>query len=115
MKHAVSFGRLAHRDRNRGRKRAGRDLDVIFGNQPLGFADRRVWRVGVALEVLDLAAVDPAALVDHIAGDLHRFPVLKTVLGERPGQWQQHADPDVFLRLRRKLRGETQTRNDGAN
>ena len=45
-----------------------------------------------------------AALVDHVAGNLHRLPVLEAVLGERPGQRQQNADADVFLRFYRNVR-----------
>ncbi len=92
MEHAVALGGLADRDGQRRGERAGRDLDAVLGDQPLGLADRRVGAGGVALQILDLAAVDAAALVDHVASDLHRFPVLDAVLGERPGDRQQHAD-----------------------
>ena len=60
--------------------------------------------------IFDLAAVDAAALVDHVAGDLHRFPVLDAVLGERPGQRQQHADADGFLGRRMTGCEKRQTR-----
>ena len=98
VEHAMALGRLAHRNGERRGERAGGDLDAFLGDQPLGFADRGVRIGGVALQVFDLAAVDAAALVDHVARDLHRFPVFDAVLGERPGQRQQHADPDRLLR-----------------
>ena len=53
----------------------------------------------VALQIFDLAAVDAAALVDHVARDLHGLPVLEAVFGERTGERQQHADPDRLLRV----------------
>src|SRR5262245_41405313 len=60
MEHAVTLRGLAHRYRERRGKRAGGDLDAILGDQPLGLADGGVRARGVALQVLDLPAVDAA-------------------------------------------------------
>ena len=120
MEHAVALGGLADGDRQRRGERSGGDLDAVLGDQPLGLADRRVGTRGVALQVLDLAAVDAAALVDHVAGNLHRFPVLDAVFGERAGHGQEHADANRRLLLRgrdvcgRQDRGGTRQARDNA-
>jgi hypothetical protein len=108
MEYAVTLGRLADRDRERRGERAGRDLDAVPGDDALGLADRRGRAGRVTVHIFDLAAADPALLVDHVAGDLHGLPVLDAVFRERPGQRQQHADLDRLLRPRRSGVNERQ-------
>ena len=57
MKHAVTLGRLAHRDRQRRGERTGRDLDALLGDEALGFADGGGGARRVAENIFDLSAV----------------------------------------------------------
>ena len=67
----------------------------------------------VGEQELDLASVDPAALVEHVARDLHGGEVFGAILGRRAGHRLQHADPDRFLRRTGHHRGEQRSRTGG--
>ena len=89
-----------------------RDLDPVLGGEAFGLADRggRSWNVGE--QEFDLASVDAAALVDHLASDLHRGKVLGAVLGRRARHRLQNADADRLLRIAAGGRSEQSNRSD---
>src|SRR5262249_61721814 len=52
----------------------------------------------------------PAASVNPCAGDLHRFPIFDSFLGERAGKRQQHTDANWLLGRRMAGGEKGQTR-----
>jgi hypothetical protein len=112
MEYAMALGGLADRNREQRHPGAQRDLDPILGGQALGLADGGGRGGNVGEQEVDLAPVDPAALVDHVASDLHRGIVLGAVLGRRPGHGLQHADTDRLLGVAGCGRSEQGNRSD---
>jgi hypothetical protein len=98
MQHAVALGSLADRNGEQRHARACRDLDAFLGDEAFGLADGRGRARNIGKQELDLAPVDPAPFIDHVAGDLHGRVVLDAVLGGRPGHRLQHSDLDRLLR-----------------